>query len=344
MNVLEFPLVTVTPDIKALVDELVIQTQVLKRLPVETKFKTEVFHQQILKSSLFSARIEGNQLTLIQAQQANLTDERDLSKLEISNVLKALRSIGTLPTHLEIQHWLDLHQHVMAGISEEAGKLRREPSAIFDQFGNVVYLTPSPDQMRAMMDFWFTENKTLSDSSHSVAEKLVLSFASHYYFEKIHPFIDGNGRTGRVLLHYQLAQTGLFTETLIPIDHYLETHKSTYYAYLEKNTRQLHEFYLFMLTGLLEKTTQLVDELSQKPPTLPASMPQTSPSSLLPRRQEILNIITDHPYCSLNQITRRFPTIPTRTISYDVNSLVKNGLVIKHGSTRGVSYSVNNEL
>lgn len=65
---------------------------------------------------------------------------------------------------------------------------------------------------------------------------------------------------------------------------------------------------------------------------------------LLPRREEIFYIITDHPYISLEGISRRFPTTPRRTISYDVNQLVKKELIIKHGETRGACYSVREEI
>ncbi len=57
------------------------------------------------------------------------------------------------------------------------------------------------------------------------------------------------------------------------------------------------------------------------------------------KRQEIIAIIQDHPYISFDAIARRFPTIPRRTLSYDVMRLVKQGSILKHGVTRGVCYS-----
>ncbi|MEN8253732.1 MAG: hypothetical protein ABFQ62_05155 [Patescibacteria group bacterium] len=61
--------------------------------------------------------------------------------------------------------------------------------------------------------------------------------------------------------------------------------------------------------------------------------------NLLPRRQEIVYIIKDHPYISLENITRRFPMTSKRSIAYDVQQLVKKKFVVKHGDTRGVRYS-----
>lgn len=62
-------------------------------------------------------------------------------------------------------------------------------------------------------------------------------------------------------------------------------------------------------------------------------------SLLAPRRQEILNIIADHPYLSFNTLARRFPGIPRRTLAYDVFKLLQAKLVMKHGVTRGACYT-----
>lgn len=66
---------------------------------------------------------------------------------------------------------------------------------------------------------------------------------------------------------------------------------------------------------------------------------QEDEMGLLPRRQEIFNVICDHPYISLDSIARRFPTTPRRTISYDVLQLMRSQKIVKHGKTRGVVYS-----
>jgi len=81
-------------------------------------------------------------------------------------------------------------------------------------------------------------------------------------------------------------------------------------------------------------------------PTIPTltdffdTFTQTVESGLLPRRQEVFNIIQDHPFISLDSIARRFPTTPRRTVAYDVCQLVRSHKIIKYGKTRGVVYSV----
>lgn len=62
--------------------------------------------------------------------------------------------------------------------------------------------------------------------------------------------------------------------------------------------------------------------------------------SLAPRRREVFETIKNHPYISFNTLKRRFASTPNRTLSYDVFMLINDGLIRKHGVTRGVSYSV----
>lgn len=93
----------------------------------------------------------------------------------------------------------------------------------------------------------------------------------------------------------------------------------------------------FSLKELLKSIDNLAN-IAPNPKNIKSALDK---KSLLPRRQELINIIQDHPYISLDSLSRRFPTIPRRTIAYDVNYLAKNSFIIKHGKTRGVRYSLN---
>lgn len=64
-------------------------------------------------------------------------------------------------------------------------------------------------------------------------------------------------------------------------------------------------------------------------------------SNLLPRRQEILEIVGDHPRCSFDYIARRFVGVNPKTLHYDMGRLMKTGLVRKLGVSRGVVYEIN---
>lgn len=305
----------------------------LQQLPTSYQTRQTIFHQQLLKSSLFSAQIEGNNLTLVEAKNIDLQNPKQKSQLEISNVVKALTQINQLPKQITLSDLKKIHQQVLTGLNADAGKFRTESTGIFDNFGNLVYLTPELPAMEKMLEVWLEHMNLDLDP----AAELQNAAACHYYFEKIHPFIDGNGRVGRAMMHYQLQKTNLLAEYILPLDQYFANHRQDYYLLLEKNTTNIAEFIEFFLEGMQWSLGKMIDEISSK------DRKQTSPvESLLPRRQEIYYIVQDHPHISLDQIARRFPTMPRRTMANDVKVLVDKQLVIRHGTTRGARYSMAN--
>lgn len=299
----------------------------LSFIPLNQTQQQHIFHTQFLKSSLFSARIEGNKLTLTEAAYTKLDTPKEKNKLEVSNVLTSLKTLSKITTPFSIESLKSIHQQVMKNLDPKAGHFRTESSAIYNQYGNIIYLTPEPNEAQQMIDVLI---KKINSHTSNNLQNLLHIPACHYYFEKIHPFMDGNGRTGRVLLQYQLSRTKLFHGYIIPIEEYFDNLRDEYYFYLERNTTNLESLTQFFLEGIswsIQKILEDIKNLSNRP------------QNLLPRRQEIHHIIEDHPYITLENIARRFPTIPKRTIAYDVQQLVKKGLINKHGQTRGVMYT-----
>jgi Fic family protein len=328
MSILQFPHSVVLKKVEDLLQKIGNLSGELQLKPVSHQQQLKIFHQQVLRSSLFSARIEGNKVSFDRVHELDLANPKQKSDQEIANVVAVLQDLEYLPEIMTLGSIKKIHAQVMEKIDSQAGTFRAESSAIYDGWGNIVYLTPSPDDMHQMLAVLLQQMQTIQDPMDYV----IKAGLCHYYFEKIHPFIDGNGRVGRVLLQYQLRKTGLFAGYVLPIDQYFEQHRAEYYHHLEKNTRQLANFVEFYLKGIVYSLEQVLDSFNEES--------AHKKSSLMPRRQEIFHIISDHPHISLDGISRRFPTIPTRTISYDVNALVKKRLVIKHGETRGVRYSV----
>lgn len=387
MRILEFP-TPVEPKyqekINQLTNKILSLSVSLKHIPINSTQKQAIFHQELLKSSLFSAKIEGNQLTLVQAKQIDLANPKEKSALEISNVLRARNKISIIPKQLKTINILNIHKIVMKNLYHNAGKFRSESSAIFDQYGNIVYLTPSPEEVEKMTVIFLEKvNQKYSNNSDnpsvkntqdnqgilsnyanqntkSIQDQLVTIAQSHYYFEKIHPFLDGNGRTGRILTHYQLYNTGLFDDFALPIEEYLNKNKSQYYDLLEKNSTRVATFVIFFLDAVIWSLEKLFEDIKNIHETINTNQISLNNSTLedeennnistknrnkqlqelLPRRQEIIRILADHPHSSFDFISRRFASIPKRTLAYDIAQLVKKDLVIKHGKTRGVVYSM----
>src|SRR5260221_408069 len=121
---LQFPRPTTTQQTEGLTDQILILASLLQQVPITPQAATKIFHQQFLKSSLFSARIEGNTLTLIEAEQQNFKNNKTKSKKEINNILRALQHIQNQKKDLTIQEIQQIHQIIMDQIEPDAGKLR----------------------------------------------------------------------------------------------------------------------------------------------------------------------------------------------------------------------------
>lgn len=153
----------------------------------------------------------------------------------------------------------------------------------------------------------------------------------HYSFEKIHPFEEANGRTGRLLMQRILKQGGYGMKGLLSLEEYLDNHRGEYYRALEEPEKDLTDYIEFMLTAIDETAKEAREIVVQKQKTDVADF-------LLPRRAEILRIVRDQEIVNFDQVRRRFMKVNERTLRYDLKKLQEGGFIKKLGSTRGVYY------
>ena len=296
------------------------------RLPhIEDHFR----HKSLLKSSLFSAKIEGNRLKIEEVQNDWKNTSRNIEKKEVFNILKALRWIHLAKSQKKMTTniILRLHKFVLEGISESSGKFRSEPSAIFNKAGFVVYMPPSPLELPTLMNQFIANSKTSKE--HAVIKSAI----AHFAFEKIHPFLDGNGRVGRLLSTFILKNLGYGFRWLVVIEEYFSSHREEYYDLLASSKKDITDFVEFFLDALLESAEKAIKELQN-------TKQEKAVDSLLPRRQEILAIIKDHKMASFDFLKRRFYKIPDSSLHYDIRMLIKKGFIKKLGDTRGALYEL----
>jgi Fic family protein len=323
------PIFTQTSKIKQLLYDLDVTKTAYGLHPVSKETEVSLRRKSLLKSSLYSARIEGNTLGLDDIHDLE-TDSQDREKTEISNLVRAYECLPQIVSEtITIDLIKSLHKKVMENLSSDAGYLRTEESAIYNQAGVAVYLTPAPQQIFSLLLEFCIFNGNSEDSIP------VRAAISHIWFEKIHPFMDGNGRVGRLLSALILKKDGYDFGGLVPFEEFLEKNRDDYYYFLGKDKQDVTgfiEFYLFAL-------------LSQARVSLAGSVqvPEFDPyGNLLPRRAEIMRIIEDHKIITFNFLSRRFRAVPVRTLHNDLSQLIKAGLVQKMGTTRGVNYCLKN--
>ncbi len=323
------PKYVLTPKISQLLSSIESCKAIIDSISIPPEIEVNIRRKSTLKSSLFSARIEGNTLTLDDLPKASSKDQK---RQEVFNILKALNWIHSRSAKdITLKDILSLHQTTMNGLVEkqDLGKFRIESSAIFNSAGIAVYLPPRPTQISPLL----TKLLNFINSSKEPLFPIRAALA-HYTFEKIHPFLDGNGRVGRLLLQLALDKGGYGMKGLVSTEEYLDNHRSEYYHALEAPERDTTDYVEFMLEALAESATLAKEEVLKKKET-------DIEDFLLPRRAEILNVIKDHQMVNFDTVRRRFMSINERTLRFDLKKLADQGLIKKRGTTKGVYYEVS---
>jgi len=321
-----------TPKISGFMEKLEINRQIIDSISIPPEIEKNIRRESLLKSSLFSAKIEGNPFTFEQIQRETLINSKQKEKIEIANILKAINWLGRRfkkGKQLIKKDILELHRLTMNSLIFEAdlGEFRREPGAIFNQAGIAVYLAPSPQKIPQLIDQLLNYINGKKEKNMPIKAAL-----AHLSFEKIHPFADGNGRVGRLIFQAVLAKENYQMKNLVTIEEYINEHKDEYYYFLDASKKEATEYLEFILEGLWSETEKIKEIIFQKHQVRPEE-------SLLPRRLEILYIIRDHKLVSFDFLQRRFLLVNPRTLRYDLKKLADTGFIIKKGKTRGVFYS-----
>ena len=314
-----------TPKISELLSSIEASKEVIDSVTIPPEVENNIRRQSTLASSVYSARIEGNELTIEDINGGSKNQQR----VEIQNILRALNSLSKkAKKDLKLEDILELHAMALKDLHEDAGHIRHNMEAIFNSAGIAIYMPPPPRLIGGLV------NKLVryinSDRERFVVIKAALA---HFAFEKIHPFEEGNGRVGRLVMQKILKQGGYEMKGLLSIEEYLDNHRSEYYRALEEPEKDLTDYIIFILTA--------IDETAQKAKEMVMNKQKAELTDyLLPRRAEIFNIIRDQKMVNFDQIRRRFAKVNERTLRYDLKKLQDAGHIRKLGTTKGVYYQI----
>lgn len=213
------------------------------------------------REAVLSSKIEGTQATVDQVLEhgAGIKHAGELGKDidEILNYRKALRiskqSIHNAPIRLQLV--CQLHAILMDGVRgrhKSPGSFRKEQNWIGrpgSTMENAIFVPPTPLQLQDHLDAW--EAYTRSDD----LDVLIQTAVMHAQFELLHPFKDGNGRIGRLLIPLFLYQKNALSEPMFYLSEYLETNRREYYARLKaiSEERDWDGWIEFFLKAVIEQ-------------------------------------------------------------------------------------------
>lgn len=175
-------------------------------------------------------------------------------------------------------------------------------------------------------------------------DPLVVMALTHYQFEAIHPFFEGNGRTGRILNLLILTETGLLQLPILYLSGHIVRHKDTYYERLNAVTQnsEWEPWILFMLSGI-ESTAQWTLDLVERTDQMRADIEHQirERNSKLPAAS-LARMLFSQPYLRIDNVVEA-GLAKRQTAAHWLTDLAESGLIIKERVGRNVIF-INNRL
>ncbi len=217
----------------------------------------------VIRESVASSNIENINTTLADVLQWQLFPEAEQRQPD----KEVLRYREAMNWGFENLEKYALSSRLITGIQARLmpdgnGQYRREQNRIANLASREsLYTPPIASDIPDLIGNWENYANNLDDS----LDPLIRVIISHYQFEAIHPFRDGNGRTGRILMILQLIQYGLLQFPVLYISGYINQHRSDYYRHLLAVTKEQnwHWFIEYMLEGFYSKARETREDLKK---------------------------------------------------------------------------------
>ena len=281
---------------------------------------TELRKKNRIKTIHSSLEIEGNTLTIEQIT-AIIENKRVAGPgkdiLEVKNAIAVYDYLDQLNPY-SFQSFCEAHGILMNGLIESAGRLRSKSVGIA-KGSEVAHIAPPSEMLKPLMNDLFDYLKNNDDLA------LIKSCVFHYEMEFIHPFIDGNGRMGRLWQTLILRDSFPVFEYL-PIEVLIKERQEQYYESLRKsdNAGESTVFIEFMLEIILESLEELLN------------IQNISLTNI--DRINLFRSIARDDYFTRKEYLKNFREISPATASRDLRFAVDNGLIEKIGDKNTARY------
>ncbi len=267
---------------------------------------------------------------------------KTLASKEVHKYAEALRwSFRTVQQKgfLSNNHIVD----IQAALEENRAGFRRVPGTELknEQTGEVVYTPPQTyDEILAHMTNLesFMNNNELCDW-----DPLVKMAVIHHQFESIHPFYDGNGRTGRIINILYLVKEGMMNLPILYLSRYINQNKGEYYRLLQKvrTENSWEEWVLFILEGIEQTSIQTIKIIEGIKVLMLSSKKKVRENTKF-YSQDLINNLFKHPYTKINFVMEDLDVSRLTATKY-LDELAQIGVVQKEKLGRD-NYYINKDL
>lgn len=299
-------------------EQILISTLTLQ----EAKDSSEVENIVTTQDDLYQGAADSISELAVNAATKEVLNYREALEQGFRLVIK--KGVLTSSVIKEIQKMLE---HNSAGFRSVPG------TALKRSDGKLIYTPPQDKQ--TILDLMDNLERFINDDAISDIDPLIKLAIIHHQFESIHPFYDGNGRTGRIICVLYLVLTGRLDLPILYLSRYITHNKEDYYRLIQAirdknsdNAAEWEAWILFMLKGIEAtaiETTRLVKGISQLMADFKAVL---RPKFGKQYRHELLNNLFFHPYTKVEFLEKELGVSRPTATRY-LNGLVETGLIEK---------------
>jgi Fic family protein len=298
----------------------------------------------VRKEALLSSEIEGTQATLVDVLAWEQTDQPGASSIEdieeVTNYVAAvnyafeqIRSPKGAP--ISVRLFNDCHRMLMQGVrgaNKQPGEIRRSQNWIGGtRPGNAVFVPPPPERIVDLLG----DLERYIHGKHDLAPLLRVALV-HVQFETIHPYLDGNGRLGRMLIALLLDHWGQLRSPLLYLSLYFKQNQAAYYRWLD--AVRTEGDWIGWLRFFLAGVSQVADDATRTARGLYARISQDRQQLLATPGATVTAIqlferLPEHPVITMPLVTRLLSTSkPTAGKAIEV--LIKAGILVEIGERK----------
>ena len=338
------PAFSITNKILKNIGEVEAAKEVIEHAPLLPYWEKKFQDEAILRTTHYGTHIEGNELSLSQVQKV-LDGERivarDRDVQEVINYRQVVDFIGRKKNDAVDEDTISsLHKLTVSKLLEDtvSGKYREKEVVIRNSItGEVSFRPPRAIevewQIKDLIEFIDTEKDI-----HPVLKAGIV----HYEFVRIHPYLDGNGRVGRALSMLVLFRDGYDIREFFSLEEHFDRNPDDYYKALQSvsqnngDVTEWLEYFTQCLAVELSKIKEKIEHIS-----IDNRLKEKlggAPVMLTERQLKIIEYIQEVGYLENKVFESLFPDVSEDTALREVQDLVKKGLIVKKGKTKGVKY------
>ncbi len=340
------PNFTITNKLLKLIGTIEAAKEVIENSPLVPAWEAKFREEAIVRTVHHGTHIEGNELNKTEAEQVLaggkiVGRDRDIQEvLNYRNVLKFIEGYDKAEiTEEAIKHTHELTIHRLLD-DELVGEYRKTQVVVKNSATGEITFRPPPAVEVPFLLASFLEwlNTVTGDDVHTALKAGI----THYELVRIHPFLDGNGRVARATATLVLFKEGYDIKRFFALEEYYDREPMAYYEALQsvgKANGNLNVWLEYFIEGLAIELTRIKEKVKGLSTDLKIKKSLGGQQVSLSERQiKIIEYIQESGFLQNKSFFELFPMVSEDTVLRELKDLLKKGIVVKEGTTKGARY------